>query len=199
MLQLAVRLKLVAVTGAANVTGYMPDIYRLARKAHAAGAQILIDGAPHRKINMGQLNDPSHLDYLTISAHQMYDPFGTGALIGRRDTFEQGVPEYCGGGAISVVTFSEPGNDKEANSERPRPSRLQEEIAALRGSPQHRAKFEYLTEQVCFAGLRKTGKVCWMKASVFGCRPVRPPALICSEKGMLKCWKCGSKGSATAR
>lgn len=105
--QYAGRVKLVAVTGAANVTGYLPDIHNLARKAHAAGAQILVDAAqlaPHRPIVMGDLNDPAHLDYLTISAHKMYAPFGTGALIGRRDTFEQGEPEYRGGGTISAVS-----------------------------------------------------------------------------------------------
>src|SRR5512135_1115615 len=34
----------------------------------------------------------------------MYAPFGTGALIGRKDTFERGEPEYRGGGTIEIVT-----------------------------------------------------------------------------------------------
>lgn len=100
------RVKLVAVTGAANVTGALPDIHRIARKAHAAGARILVDGAqrvPHRRVEMGTPGDPSCIDYLTLSAHKMYAPFGTGALIGRRDTFEQGAPEHCGGGTITHV------------------------------------------------------------------------------------------------
>ena len=62
-------------------------------KAHAAGAQILVDCAqlaPHRAIDMGALDDPRHLDYVALSAHKMYAPFGTGALIGRRDTFDAG-------------------------------------------------------------------------------------------------------------
>ena len=37
--------KLVAVTGASNVTGYLTDMHRIARMAHAHGAKILIDGA----------------------------------------------------------------------------------------------------------------------------------------------------------
>jgi cysteine desulfurase/selenocysteine lyase len=101
------RVKLVAITGASNVTGHLPDIHAIARKAHAAGAEILIDGAqlaPHRRVVMGDLNDPAHLDYVAISAHKMYAPFGTGALIGRRDTFERGEPEYRGGGTIEIVT-----------------------------------------------------------------------------------------------
>jgi selenocysteine lyase/cysteine desulfurase len=99
--------KLVAVTGGANVTGNMPDVHRLAVKAHAAGARFLVDCAqlaPHRTIEMGSLDDPAHLDYVTLSAHKMYAPFGTGALIGRRDTFEQGEPEYRGGGTIAFVS-----------------------------------------------------------------------------------------------
>jgi cysteine desulfurase/selenocysteine lyase len=101
------RIKLVAITGASNVTGLLPDVHRIAEKAHAIGAQILVDAAqlaPHRPIAMGALDDPAHLDYVTLSAHKMYAPFGTGALIGRRDTFERGEPEYRGGGTIEIVT-----------------------------------------------------------------------------------------------
>lgn len=101
------RLKLVAITGASNVSGFLPPIHHLAEKAHAAGAQIMVDCAqlaPHRPISMGALDDPAHLDYVALSAHKMYAPFGTGALIGRRDTFAQGEPEYSGGGTIEIVT-----------------------------------------------------------------------------------------------
>ncbi len=101
------RVKLVAITGGSNVTGLLPDIHRIARKTHAAGAQILVDCAqlaPHRRVDVKNLKDPAHLDYIAVSSHKMYAPFGTGALIGRRDTFETGVPELCGGGTIDVVT-----------------------------------------------------------------------------------------------
>ena len=100
--------KLVAVTGASNVTGHVPDVHRLALKTHKIGAQIIVDCAQlaaHRKVNMGELNDPEHFDYVSISAHKMYAPFGTGALIGRRDAFECGEPEYRGGGTIDFVTL----------------------------------------------------------------------------------------------
>ncbi len=100
------RIKLVAVTGASNVTGCLPDVYALAAKAHAAGAQIVVDCAQlaaHCTIDIGALDDPEHLDYVVLSAHKMYAPFGCGALIGRRDTFERGEPEYRGGGTIDFV------------------------------------------------------------------------------------------------
>jgi selenocysteine lyase/cysteine desulfurase len=45
------------------------------------------------------------LDYVAISAHKMYAPFGTGALVGRRDTFEQGDPDLRGGGEVELVTL----------------------------------------------------------------------------------------------
>ncbi len=122
--QYAGRVKLVAITGASNVTGHLPDIHRLAERAHAAGAQILIDCAqlaPHRAIDMGRLDDPAHLDYIALSAHKMYAPFGTGALVVRRDMLREGEPEYRGGGTIEFVTldavaWSEPPERDEAGS-----------------------------------------------------------------------------------
>jgi selenocysteine lyase/cysteine desulfurase len=104
------KVRLVAITGASNVTGHLPDIHWFARKAHEAGAQILVDAAQlgaHRPIDMKPLDDPEHIDYLTLSAHKMYAPYGTGALIGRRDTFEDGEPEQVGGGVVEFVTLDE--------------------------------------------------------------------------------------------
>ncbi len=104
------RLALVAITGASNVTGFLTPIHRLAEKTHAVGAQIAVDAAqlaPHRKVDMRALEDPSHLDYVAISAHKMYAPFGTGALIGRRDTFERGNPDLVGGGTVEIVTLED--------------------------------------------------------------------------------------------
>ena len=102
------RVALVAVTGGSNVSGFINPVYRLAEKAHAAGAQILVDCAqlaPHRKVDMLPHGDLRHLDYVTLSAHKLYAPFGTGALVGRRDTFERGEPEYRGGGQVDIVTL----------------------------------------------------------------------------------------------
>lgn len=118
------RIALVSVTGASNVTGYINPIHRLAAKAHTAGAQFCADCAqlaPHRAIQMLPLSDPAHLDYITISAHKMYAPYGTGALVGRRDTFMQGDPDMRGGGEVEIVTldhvvWSEPPDRDEAGS-----------------------------------------------------------------------------------
>lgn len=104
------RIALVAVSGASNVTGFIQPIHRLARKAHEAGSRILVDAAQlaaHRAIDMRPDDDPEHLDFLTISAHKMYAPYGTGALIGPRDLFLASPPEYRGGGTIDVVTLDD--------------------------------------------------------------------------------------------
>ena len=101
------RVALLSVSGASNVTGFIQPIHRLARKAHAVGARILVDAAqlaPHRRIDVKADDDPEHLDYVVLSAHKMYAPFGIGALIGRSDTFLQGAPEHPGGGTVEIVT-----------------------------------------------------------------------------------------------
>ncbi|MEA3439378.1 MAG: aminotransferase class V-fold PLP-dependent enzyme, partial [Chloroflexota bacterium] len=106
----AKRVALVAITGASNVTGFINPIHQIAEKAHAVGAQILADTAqfaPHRKINMRRLSDPGHLDFVTISAHKMYAPFGTGALVGRKEIFERGDPDVSGGGTVMIVTVDD--------------------------------------------------------------------------------------------
>lgn len=118
------QIALVAISGASNVTGYINPIHRLAEKAHAVGSQFLADCAqlaPHRKVNMLSLDDPGHLDYVAISAHKMYAPFGTGALVGRRTTFEHGDPDLRGGGTVEIVTlddvvWAEPPDREEAGS-----------------------------------------------------------------------------------
>jgi cysteine desulfurase/selenocysteine lyase len=118
------RVALVTITGASNVTGFLNPIHRLAEKAHTAGAMFLVDCAqlaPHRQIEMLPLSDPAHLDFIAISAHKMYAPFGTGALVGRKDVFEQGDPDMTGGGTVEIVTvdkvvWSAPPEREEAGS-----------------------------------------------------------------------------------
>lgn len=101
------RVALVSITGASNVTGIINPIHEIAVKAHAVGAQIYVDCAQliaHRKINMLPLSDPAHLDFISLSGHKMYAPYGTGALVGRSDVFAKGVPDMPGGGTVQVVT-----------------------------------------------------------------------------------------------
>lgn len=104
------RIKLVAVSGASNVTGFLNPTHRLAEKAHAAGARILVDAAqlaPHRAIDMRPDEDPGHLDFVALSAHKMYAPYGTGALIGPISIFGEGTPDTVGGGTVDIVTVDD--------------------------------------------------------------------------------------------
>lgn len=104
------RVRLVAITGASNVSGYTPPVYEMAAKAHEHGARIFVDCAqlaPHRAVHMGPVGSARRLDFVALSAHKMYAPYGTGALIGPREVFAQGAPEYRGGGTIDLVTLDE--------------------------------------------------------------------------------------------
>lgn len=98
---------LVAVTGASNVTGYINPIYDIAKICHKYGAKILVDGAqliPHSPFDMKPIYNPEHIDYIVFSAHKMYAPFGTGALVAPKETFKEGFSEQLGGGIVKFVT-----------------------------------------------------------------------------------------------
>ncbi len=95
--------RLLAVTGASNVTGWLPPIDEIAAAAHDRGVPVLVDAAqlaPHRPL-------PRDADYVAWSGHKMYAPFGSGALIGPRSTFASGDPFLAGGGAVDLVDLDE--------------------------------------------------------------------------------------------
>ncbi|MFX0548733.1 aminotransferase class V-fold PLP-dependent enzyme [Hathewaya histolytica] len=116
--------KLVTVTGASNVTGYVNPVYTIARLSHRYGAKILVDGAqliPHCKFDMKPHDDPSHIDFLAFSSHKMYCPFDIGVLIGSYDDFVDGPPDHQGGGTVDIVThkkitWADPPHKDEAGS-----------------------------------------------------------------------------------
>ncbi len=100
------RVKLVAVCGASNVTGHINEVHRIAELAHGFGARILVDGAqliPHHSFDMKPHSHPQHIDFLAFSGHKIFAPYGCGVLIGPRRLFEEGAPEYSGGGTINMV------------------------------------------------------------------------------------------------
>jgi cysteine desulfurase / selenocysteine lyase len=100
---------LLAVSGASNVTGVVQPVHQLAEMVHAAGGRILVDAAQlaaHRPTDMRPHDDPGHLDFVALSAHKLYAPYGTGALIGSRSAFAP-VPDQPGGGTVRAVTTNE--------------------------------------------------------------------------------------------
>lgn len=97
---------LVAVTGASNVTGESLPLAEVVTLAHAAGARVLVDGAqlvPHRRFSLAE----SGADYVAFSGHKTYAPFGSGALVGRRDWLDAAPAYLAGGGAVQEVTVEE--------------------------------------------------------------------------------------------
>ena len=97
------RPKLLAITGASNVTGWMPPIDDIVRAAHERGIPVFLDAAqlaPHRPL-------PPAVDFIAWSGHKMYAPFGAGALVGPRRTFVDGDPFLAGGGAVDLVDLDE--------------------------------------------------------------------------------------------
>lgn len=104
------RIKLVSVTGAANVTGWMPPIREIATLAHAAGAMICVDAAQmlaHAPIDMGPPGEPASIDFLVTAGHKAYAPFGAGFLVGPRHVLDAVDPVVPGGGVAARVTESE--------------------------------------------------------------------------------------------
>lgn len=104
------RIKLVAVTGASNVSGYINPIHDIAEWAHEHGALMLADCAqlmPHRPVDMLPHSDPRHLDFVVLSAHKIYAPLGSGALVGPREFFNRCLPDDVGGGTVEIVTLEE--------------------------------------------------------------------------------------------
>jgi len=100
---------LVALCGASNVTGFVSPVHEVAELAHRHGALISVDAAqlaPHHRIDVRPAADLGHLDFVSLSGHKMYAPYGTGVLVAPR-TFFSGAPEVMGGGAISIVTWDD--------------------------------------------------------------------------------------------
>jgi selenocysteine lyase/cysteine desulfurase len=102
--------KLVAVTGASNVTGYLTDLPRVARLAHTHGARVLVDGAQilaHAPVDVRPNQDPDHLDFFAGAGHKAYAPFGSSFMFGPTELFDDAPPYIPSGGTVVYVTEDE--------------------------------------------------------------------------------------------
>lgn len=100
------RIKYITITGASNVTGYINDIKRIAKLIHKYGGKIIVDGAqlvPHKRVSMCQEDSSENIDFLVFSGHKIYAPFGSGAIIGLKESFNMNPPDSKGGGTVDLV------------------------------------------------------------------------------------------------
>jgi cysteine desulfurase/selenocysteine lyase len=101
---LSERTRLVAVVHVSNALGTVNPVARIAAKAHAAGALVLVDGAqavPHLPVDVRAID----ADFYAFSGHKVYGPTGIGALYGKRALLEAMPPWQGGGDMIRMVTF----------------------------------------------------------------------------------------------
>ena len=88
--------KLVGVVHASNVLGTINPVAEITRRAHDAGAVVMIDGSqavPHLPVDVREID----ADFYAWTGHKMYGPTGIGLLHGRRSLLEE-MPPFIGGG-----------------------------------------------------------------------------------------------------
>ena len=96
--------KLVAVAHVSNVVGTINPVADIARRAHAAGAVVLVDGAqavPQLPVDLGAID----ADFYAWTGHKAYGPTGVGVLHGRRELLDAIPPFISGGHMIASVSL----------------------------------------------------------------------------------------------
>jgi cysteine desulfurase/selenocysteine lyase len=88
----------VSFNAVSNGIGTINPAKEMVRKAHEAGALVLIDGAqaaPHGPVNVRDLD----CDFYVFSGHKTLGPPGSGALWARREILDE-MPPFMGGGEM---------------------------------------------------------------------------------------------------
>lgn len=97
------RTKLVSVMLASNVVGTIYDVGRIAKRAHAVGALMIVDATAavgHMPFSVHGLG----ADFVYFSGHKMCGPTGVGVLYGTQKNLEALPPSMFGGGMVETVT-----------------------------------------------------------------------------------------------
>jgi selenocysteine lyase/cysteine desulfurase len=94
--------RLVVITAVSNVTGEHWPVAELAAAARDHGARTVLDAAQvaaHEPLEVARWG----VDWVAMSGHKMYAPFGAGALVGVVDWLAAAEPYLAGGGATALV------------------------------------------------------------------------------------------------
>jgi cysteine desulfurase/selenocysteine lyase len=98
--------KLLAFAHVSNVLGTINPVAALARRAHEAGALVLVDGTqavPQIPVDLRELD----ADFYAWTGHKAYGPTGIGVLHSRRALLEEMPPFIAGGHMIRSVGANE--------------------------------------------------------------------------------------------
>jgi cysteine desulfurase/selenocysteine lyase len=98
--------KLVAFVHVSNVLGTINPATEITRRAHDAGAVVLIDGSqavPQIAVDLKAID----ADFYAWTGHKAYGPTGVGVLHGRRALLEEMPPFIGGGHMIRTVAANE--------------------------------------------------------------------------------------------
>jgi cysteine desulfurase/selenocysteine lyase len=98
--------RLVAVVHVSNVLGTVNPVADIARRAHEAGAVVIVDGTqavPQMPVWLPDLD----VDFYAWTGHKAYGPTGIGVLHGRRALLEEMPPFIGGGHMIRTVAANE--------------------------------------------------------------------------------------------
>ena len=88
--------RLVALAHVSNVLGTTNPVGEIVRRAHAAGALVLLDAAqavPQMPVNVGEIG----ADFYAWTGHKTLGPTGVGVLHGKAELLER-MPPFLGGG-----------------------------------------------------------------------------------------------------
>jgi cysteine desulfurase/selenocysteine lyase len=96
--------KLVAVAHVSNVVGTINPVADIVRRAHEAGAVVVVDGAqavPQMAVDLRAID----ADFYGWTGHKAYGPTGIGVLHGRRALLDAMPPFISGGHMIASVSL----------------------------------------------------------------------------------------------
>lgn len=135
---LAKGIRLVSLFHTSNLDGRSLPVREIVERAHARGAEVLIDGcqaAPHLALDLQRLG----VDYYALSAHKMLGPTGTGVLAGTPAALGALRPLLLGGETVEWSTL-------EAHALRPPPFRFEAGLQNYAGVIGAHAGIRFLAE-----------------------------------------------------